>query len=163
MKDIEKYKELLDAGVLTQEEFDSQKLRIENEERDKTLAQKKKKRTAIIIIGVACAVIGFFILTTSISSIKCKSYQKKLIGHTYENIDLDYGWKSKLSFEAPNMCRYKIVDLPGNKEFTVNKDSRGYYIHIDGWTKNFYIEEAKGGVPTLLRDEKLDDRYTLSY
>lgn len=163
VNDIEKYKELLDAGVITQEEFNSQKERIEKENLEIELAKKKRKRTTIIIVGVACAVIGLFLLTQSISSIKCKSYQKNLIGHTYENVHPDYGWESRLSFESPNMCDYKIVDLPGYKEFTVSKDSSGYYIHIDGWSKNFYIEETKGGVPTVLRDEKLDDLYTMSY
>lgn len=163
MNNIEKYKELMDAGILTQEEFNSQKERIEKEYLEKELAKRKKKRTTVIVVVVVCIVLGLFLLPQSISSIKCKSYQEKLIGHTYENVHLNYGWESRMSFESPNMCDYKIVDLTGNKEFAVGKDSTGYYIQIDGWTKNFYIEETEGGVPTVLRDEKLGDRYTLVF
>ena len=78
--ELEKYKKLLDAGVLSQEEFEQQKERLEKEKRvEEITAEKKtkdkKRRTKIIITAVACIVCLAFIVKVVVPTIK---YNKAL-------------------------------------------------------------------------------------
>ena len=67
--EIEKYKKLLDAGALSEEEFESQRSRLESEKRAEELKSQQKAKNKKKIGIILAAVIGCIVLLVIVSKV----------------------------------------------------------------------------------------------